>query len=102
MDEEYWQYWRVFAIGLCVPLVSSIFLVGLLYLIAGSGFLFAFASTCVWPMAGFGFAAYCRVYESDELAQGAIFSGVLGTLMGVFMAYRIVAFYAEGMASFSQ
>ncbi|MDP7002933.1 MAG: hypothetical protein QF911_05125 [Candidatus Thalassarchaeaceae archaeon] len=102
VDEDDWSYWRVFVIGLCVPFVPSIVVIGILYLLIGSGFLFAFASTCIWPVAGFGFAAYSRIYESDELAEGALASGVLGTLLGVFMVYKIVTFYAEGMASFSQ
>ena len=102
MDEENWSYWRVFVIGLCVPLTPSIVLIGVLYLLTGPGFLFAFASTCIWPMAGFGFAIYSRFYESDELAEGAMASGVLGTLLGIFMLYMIVTGYSEGMASFSK
>jgi len=53
-------------------------------------------------MAGFGFAIYSRIYESDELAEGAMASGVLGTLLGIFMLYMIVTGYSEGMASFSK
>ena len=102
MDEEDWSYWRVFSIGLCVPLVPSIVLVGLFYLITDSGFLFAFASACIWPIAGFGFAIYSRINESDELAEGAMASGVLGTLIGLFLVFMIVMGYARGMASFSQ
>ena len=102
MDEEDWSYWRVFSIGLCVPLVPSIVLVGLFYLIIDSGFLFAFASACIWPIAGFGFAIYSRINESDELAEGAMASGVLGTLLGIYLVYKIVTGYAEGMAAFSQ
>ena len=101
-NEEDWHYWRIFSIGLFVPLVSSIFLVGVFYLITGPGFLFAFSSTCFWPVAGFGFAVYSRIYESDELAAGAMASGIIGTLLGVFLVYMIVSAYAEGMASFSQ
>jgi len=102
MDEEARSYWRLFGIGLFVPLFSSIVIVGVFYLIIGSGFLFGFASTCIWPIAGFGFAFYSRVYESDELSEGAMASGFLGTLLGIFLIYIIVTSYAEGMASFSQ
>ena len=102
MDEEDWSYWRVFSIGLCVPLVPSIVLVGLFYLITDSGFLFAFAAACIWPIAGFGFAIYSRINESDELAEGALVSGGLGALLGLYLIYMIVSGYAEGMASFSQ
>ena len=102
VNEEDLPYWGVFGIGLCVPLVSSIVLAGLFYLFTGPGFLFALTSTCFWPVAGFGFAIYSRIHESDELAEGALLSGILGTLLGVFMVYMIVTSYAEGMASFSQ
>ena len=102
MDDDDWSYWRVFVIGLCVPLMPSMMIIGALYLVIGSGFLFALASTCIWPVAGFGFAIYSRIHESDELAEGAMTSGVLGTLLGVFMVYMIVTGYAEGMSAFSQ
>ncbi len=102
MDDEARSYWIIFCIGLCAPIVSSIVLTGILYLATGSGFLFAFASICIWPITGFGFAIYTRIYESDELAEGAMASGVLGTLLGVFLVFKIVSGYAEGMASFSQ
>ena len=102
MDEEVGSYWGVFAIGLCAPLVSSIVLILLFFLIAGPGFLFAFASTCIWPVTGFGFAIYTRIYESDELAEGAMASGVLGTLLGLFLILMIAMGYGAGMSSFSQ
>ena len=102
MDEDDWSYWGVFVIGLCVPLIPTMMIIGGLYLVTGSGFLFALASTCIWPVAGFGFAIYSRIYESDELAEGAMTSGVLGALLGIYLVYKIVTGYAEGMAAFSQ
>ncbi len=102
MDEEGGSYWRIFSIGLCVPFILSVLMIGLFYLATGSGFLFALASTCIWPVAGFGLAIYSRIYESDELAEGAMASGVLGSLLGVFLVFMIVMSFAEGMAAFSQ
>ena len=102
MNEEARSYWIVFSIGLCAPFVSSLVLIGVCYLITGSGFIFAFTTTCIWPLAGFGFAAYSRIHESDELSEGALASGLIGTLLGIFMTYMLVSGYAEGMSSFSQ
>ncbi len=102
MDEEGGSYWRIFSIGLCAPFILSVLMIGLFYLATGSGFLFALASTCIWPVAGFGLAIYSRIYESDELAEGAMASGVLGSLLGVFLIFMIVMSFAEGMAAFSQ
>ena len=102
MDEEGESYWGIFGIALCAPLVASVVLIGLFYLAIGSGFLFALATTCIWPLTGFGLAIYSRIYESAELAEGAMASGVLGTLIGLFLVFMIVMGYARGMASFSQ
>ena len=102
MDEEGRSYWGIFGIGLCAPLVASVVLIGHFYLAIGSGFLFALATTCIWPLTGFGLAIYSRIYESDELAEGALVSGGLGALLGLYLIYMIVSGYAEGMASFSQ
>ena len=102
MNDDDGSYWRVFVIGLFVPLIPTMMIIGTLYLLTGSGFLFALASTCIWPVAGFGFAILSRISESDELAEGAMTSGVLGTLLGIYLVYKIMTGYAEGMAAFSQ
>ncbi len=102
MSEEGDSYWRIFSIGFLSPLVLSLVLVALPHLIMGPGILLFLAYTCIWPLTGFGLAIYSRIYESDELAEGAFASGLLGTLLGILLVIMTLAGYARGMASFSQ
>lgn len=96
------SYWRIFSIGFLSPLVLSLVLVALSHLIMGPGVLLFFAYTCIWPLTAFGFAIYSRIYESDELSEGAFASGLLGTLLGILLVIMAIDGFARGMASFSQ
>jgi len=102
MENMDWSYWRIFSIGLCAPLVVSVVLITISYLITGQGLFFLLTSTCFWPLVAFAFAIYSYTYESDELATGALASGLLGVMIGIYILYMAVSGWGEGMSAFSQ